>query len=61
MNKNFKWLIFAVLKEHGQPLHYDVIRRILIDRNCKMSNQQLIYWLNHLPRIKKIDVGVYSS
>jgi hypothetical protein len=56
--------IFTELKEHGRPLHYEVVSRILHDRhpNLKLNSLKVLHLMRwHPEKFEWVDKGVYKA
>jgi hypothetical protein len=56
--------IFTELKEHGRPLHYEVITKILHDRypGLKLNSWKVLRLMSwHPEKFEWVDVGVYKA
>jgi len=56
--------LFAELKEHGRPLHYEVIAKIMHDRHpsLKLNSWKIVRIMSwHPEKFSWVDVGVYQA
>lgn len=53
--------VALILKEHGKPLHYSVILKILLGRyGIEINRHQLCYILANLEHTRKVESGVWE-
>lgn len=56
--------IYKELKDHGRPLHYEVLTKIILDRypRLRLNPQKILRFMGrHSEKFEWVDIGVYKA